>query len=381
MESRNKKNTHGSQGEPVTYWDYLHLDRLLDLQGGLAGDDEQLLADELHFIVVHQVFELWFKQVIRELYLARDKMAVPRVDEKIIPFVVHHLNRVNTILGLAVNHFEVMETLLPQDFLQFRSKLGTASGFQSFQVREIELILGLEQSEREAQGHGNPLALLLKAAKGSAQGETIIQRLKKAGAGPSLHQSLNTWLYRTPIQGSMPGDAGDESAVQTFVTQYLAGIKKQNEQQLEQLVRDGSDETVIGERFEAIVRQVREFLFAEDVEEEQRQRVSRIRAGILFIESYRELPLLAWPRLLLDTIVQLEEHLIGFRFRHARMVERVIGRRVGTGGSPGVDYLDQTVQYRIFKELWTVRTLLLPADYRPPVETPSLYGFSMVSRD
>ena len=79
-----------------------------------------------------------------------------------------------------------------------------------------------------------------------------------------------------------------------------------------------------------------------------------------FIESYRDLPLLAWPRLLIDTVVELEEQLVLWRTRHARMVERTIGRRMGTGGSAGVDYLDQTARYRIFTELWAVRTLLLP---------------------
>ncbi len=381
MESKKEKKAPASQEAPVVYWDYLHLDRLLNLQGGVEGDDEQLPADELHFIIVHQVFELWFKQVIRELYLARDKISEPKVDEQVIPFVVHHLNRVNTILGLAVHQFDVMETLLPQDFLQFRAKLGTASGFQSFQLREIEYLLGLEQSEREAHGHGDPVAFLLKIAGGSALGDEITQRIKKAAAGPSLHVALNTWLYRTPIQGSVPGAPGDESVVQTFVDGYMTGIREHNRKQIEQLVRDGGDEAVIRERFDTTVHQVEEFLFALDVAEGDRRQVSRVRAAILFIESYRELPLLAWPRLLLDTVVQLEEQFIGFRFRHARMVERVIGRRVGTGGSSGVDYLDQTVKYRIFKELWSVRTLLLPKDYRPLVEEPGMYGFSLKSNE
>ena len=86
-------------------------------------------------------------------------------------------------------------------------------------------------------------------------------------------------------------------------------------------------------------------------------RRSRIRAAVLFIESYRELPLLAWPRKVLDALVEFEQALVIFRQRHARMVERVIGRRTGTGGSAGVDYLDQTaLRYRVFQDLWAVRT-------------------------
>ncbi|MFN7147142.1 MAG: tryptophan 2,3-dioxygenase family protein, partial [Myxococcota bacterium] len=102
----------------------------------------------------------------------------------------------------------------------------------------------------------------------------------------------------------------------------------------------------------------------------------RARAGLLFIESYRDLPLLAWPRLLLDTVVELEEQLLLWRHRHARMVERTIGRRVGTGGSSGVEYLDKTTGQRIFPELWAVRSALLPRDALPPLEAPEKYGFA-----
>ena len=110
--------------------------------------------------------------------------------------------------------------------------------------------------------------------------------------------------------------------------------------------------------------------------EPDRARRKRIRAAGLFIESYRELPLLSWPRLLLDAVVEVEEQLVLWRARHARMVERMIGRRVGTGGSGGVDYLDRTADYRIFRDLWAIRTVLLPKDLVPPLQNATLYGFS-----
>ena len=93
-------------------------------------------SDGPGFIVIHQVFELWFKLVIREITLATERMSQKKVDEELIPFVVQHLRRVNTILESAIKHFDLMETLTPQDFLMFRAKLGTASGFQSFQMRK-----------------------------------------------------------------------------------------------------------------------------------------------------------------------------------------------------------------------------------------------------
>ena len=96
---------------------------------------------------------------------------------------------------------------------------------------------------------------------------------------------------------------------------------------------------------------------------------------MLFIETYRELPLLAWPREVLDGLVGLEELFVIFRQRHARMVERVIGRRTGTGGSSGVDYLDATASYRIFRDLWAIRTLQIRRAAAPALRHPEFYDF------
>ena len=114
----------------LNYWDYLKLDSLLTLQGGYSASDDEISEDEMHFIVVHQAYELWFKLIIRSLRLARDHLAAPKVAEETIPHVVHHLRRVNATLNLLVLKWRVMETLTPQDFLAFRDKLSPASGFQ-----------------------------------------------------------------------------------------------------------------------------------------------------------------------------------------------------------------------------------------------------------
>jgi tryptophan 2,3-dioxygenase len=100
-----------------------------------------------------------------------------------------------------------------------------------------------------------------------------------------------------------------------------------------------------------------------------------MRAAMLFIETYRELPLLAWPREVLDGLVELEQLFVIFRQRHARMVERVIGRRTGTGGSSGVDYLDATTKYRIFRDLWAIRTLQIRREAAPALTDAAFYGF------
>lgn len=359
-----------------TYWDYLRLDRLLDLQGGLEGDEGQLMPDELHFIVVHQAYELWFKLMLREIRLAREHLAAPRVPEEKIPYVVHHLRRVNEILKLLVDQFRIMETLTPQDFLDFRDKLTPASGFQSFQMRELEILLGLEESARVSYGGTDPFAHLSDLADGSPGGSFAMRRIASARAEATLKGALKEWLHRTPIDGSSPTDPGDEAHVAAFVDSYLAAAARHAAALAERAAPAwGGDAAAVRARFAAAVDAGREFLTAADAPPEDRPRERRVRAGLLFIESYRDLPLLSWPRLLVDAVVELEEYLVLWRTRHARMVERTIGRRAGTGGSPGVDYLDRTAQYRIFGELWAVRTLLLPREYLPALGNAGVYGF------
>lgn len=359
------------------YWDYLHLDQLLGSQGGLEGDESQISADELHFIVVHQVFELWFKLVLRELRMARDELAAPRVPEEKVPHFVHHLRRCNEILRLCADQFRIVETLTPQDFLAFRDKLIPASGFQSFQMRELELLLGLEDRDRMTEGDLKPFEAIKALAERSKGGEAAWKRIEAARAERSLREVLHEWLFRTPIQGSSPGDDGDAEAVQTFLEEYLAATERHQTAQLDHFARvPGANPETTRQRLDKNLEMARSFLFAEDVAEGDRQRVRRIRAGLVFIESYRKLPLMAWPRLLIDMAVELEENMVLFRSRHARMVERVIGRRIGTGGSSGVDYLDATAKYRVFTELWTVRTLLLPREALPDLRQPEFYGFA-----
>jgi len=360
---------------PPNYWDYLKLDSLLTLQDGLETEAE-LVPDELHFIIIHQVYELWFKLILNELRLARDHLAEPSVPEEHIAHVVHHLRRVNGIMELAIEQWRVMETLTPQDFLGFRDKLIPASGFQSFQMREIEILLGLSDEQRITYGKVHPLDHIRKLAEGSPAGEMAWGRIKAVTEEQSLRSALHDWLYRTPIDGSQPGDDGDDACVDGFINSYLAAQEEHQRAQWHLFKKvPETDPDQVEANLKAAAEAARTFLTADDAPGDRR-RMRRIRAGLLFIESYRTLPLLAWPRTLVDSIVELEQKMVMMRTRHARMVERMIGRRVGTGGSAGVDYLDRTTRYRVFTELWAVRTLLLPKSALPPLANAEGYGFA-----
>lgn len=353
-----------------TYWDYIRVEDLLALQGGLEDDEGRLGDDEVVFIVVHQVYELWFKLILRQLDAACRRLDADPVPEQEVSSAVYALERVVEILRLAADHFRVIETLSTRDYLAFRDKLFPASGFQSAQMREIEIALGLEDDQRIPLG--GPFTQALKNPQGGPS--PALDRIEKRRAeGLRLKDVLERWLHRTPIQGSTPDQDGDDAVIRSFLEQTLQGHERGAERQIALARAQGlSGEALAGleARYRSHVDKAREFLVGPD------PRRRRIRAAALFIASYRELPLLAWPRKLNDVVLEVEQLFLIFRQRHARMVERVIGRRVGTGGSAGVQYLDDTaLQYRVFSDLWAVRTLLLDVDLLPPVENPDFYGF------
>lgn len=363
----------------TTYWDYIAVEKLLALQGGLEGDEADLSNDEVLFIVVHQIDEMWFKLILRELASVRDCFAREPVPEQALASAVRGLRRTALLFENVANHFALMETMTTRDYLAFRDKLFPASGFQSAQMREIEILLGLDPEQRIHLGHENSYLAALENADGTASAAMLRVQRRLADV-PSLRDAVRAWLFRTPIHGSTPDDAGDQERVESFLESYLQSQAAEIATQLEQAQRHAltpEDVERLRVRYEQEKASARAFLFATAEPEEERARVSRVRAALVFIESYRELPLLAWPREIIDTIVALEQSMLIFRQRHARMVERVIGRRTGTGGSAGVDYLDQTaLRYRVFSELWAVRTLLLRRDALPALENPSFYDFA-----
>ena len=304
-----------------TYSEYLRLEELLKLQTGVEGETRNISNDELHFILVHQNFELWFKLVINELTCTRNILSSDYVEETKLPQAVHHMERVIETFKLMSQQWRVMETLEPQDFLNFRDELGTASGFESFQMREMESLMGSKWIDGKLIG--------------------------KPETSNSLYDVTCDWLERTPIQGSVYGCTSDEKNVDDFIADYLSAHKK--------LYPDTNKDAV-------------NFF-------EEESSLRRRRAGLVFIESYRELPLLAWPRKLISTLIELEQSMILWRTSHARMVERMIGRRIGTGGSSGVDYLDMTTKYRVFVDLWAVRSILIKKETLPELKNKEFYEF------
>ncbi|MBM3991573.1 MAG: tryptophan 2,3-dioxygenase [Planctomycetes bacterium] len=362
-----------TQNRPTNYWDYIKVEELLALQSGLERTDAGVSNDEVMFITVHQVYELWFKLVLREMRSARDLFARPEVAEQELSGAVRGMKRITTIFRLCVEHFQVMETLTTREYLAFRDKLMGASGFQSAQLRQIEILFGLDDAARIPLGVDGDYKQALRSFGGGAS--PALARVERSLVdAPTLKSAIEDWLFRTPIDGVSPHDSGAEAALARFAEGFLAAHARCVDAARDRALTldwGNADRSRIAERYEAEKRSTRAFLEPED------GRTRRVRCAMIFIETYRDLPLLAWPREVLDALVELEQLFVIFRQRHARMVERVIGRRTGTGGSAGVEYLDHTaLAYRIFRDLWAVRTLQVPRAAAPRLENPEFYRFA-----
>jgi tryptophan 2,3-dioxygenase len=258
----------------VTYNSYLHIDELLALQQPRSEGPEH---DEMLFIVIHQVYELWFKQLLHELDRV---MALLTADDS--PRAQHTLKRILTILKVLVAQLDILETMTPLEFLSFRARLDAASGFQSDQFRQVEFVLGLKRAG---------------AVGRFPEGSRARQALQQRFAAPTLWDAFLRYLAREGY--AVPAS---------------------------QLARDA---TAAIESSRAV----------QDV----------------LIDLYRRDPKNAE---LCERLVDLDEGVQEWRYRHVKMVERTIGMKPGTGGSSGAAYLRNTVGCNLFPDLWEIRSRL-----------------------
>ncbi len=255
----------------VTYSSYLKLDELLSLQQPVSDGPEH---DETLFIVIHQVYELWFKEMLHEIDYLNTLLA--RGDA---PRSLQTLKRVLTILKVVVAQIDVLETMTPLDFLSFRERLESGSGFQSFQFRELEFVLGAKNR-----------AALDRYPAGSDHRRRLERRL----AEPTLWDAFLRFLAGA-------GYAVPAEALQRDVT---ANVEPSPE----------------------------------------------LRRAL--IEVYRRDPVAST---LCERMVDLDEGVQEWRYRHVKMVQRTIGTKQGTGGSEGAAYLMTTLNKPMFPDLWAIR--------------------------
>lgn len=255
----------------MTYGSYLQIPELLSLQKPLSDGPEH---DELLFIVIHQTYELWFKQILHELGATQTAMESGDLYRSLAL-----VGRVRTILKTLVSQVDILETMTPLQFNSFRSRLDSSSGFQSAQFREFEVVLGRRE--------GFDL---------SALDESDRTRITSALQRRSLWGSALVLLAHRGH--SIPARRLED------VSSTITGPDSELQQVLVDIYRNDGEHS-----------------------------------------------------LLLERLVDLDEGVQEWRYRHVKMVERTIGNKMGTGGSSGVGYLASTLFNPVFPDLWAVRNL------------------------
>jgi tryptophan 2,3-dioxygenase len=351
---------------PVEYSEYLKLERLLSSQSLKSAEHGGPAHDEMLFVVVHQVYELWFKQILHELDSVLSLFRADSVDERSIGVAVSRLLRIVEIQKLLIDQLHVLETMTPLDFLDFRDMLLPASGFESVQFRLIEMKLGLRREQRVSIER-----LVAPPIEEQRRALAVAER------SPSLFVLVERWLERTPFL-ELPGYQFWQSYRQavekmldadrgTIETSPLLSEKEKGAQ-LRQL-----EATRLG--FLALFdEKAHEKLAAEG----QRRLSFRATLAALLIHLYREQPILHLPFRFLTALVDIDELLASWRYRHALMVHRMLGAKIGTGGTSGHGYLLATVEkHKVFGDLYNLSTFLISRSALPalPEDVERRLGF------
>lgn len=354
--------------KPLYYADYIQLEKLLSSQTPKSAEEGRPAHDEMLFIIVHQTFELWFKQILYEFDSVRNIFAQNYIDEKQIGIAVSRLQRVTEVQKLLTEQIRVLETMTPLDFLDFRDLLYPASGFQSFQFRLIENVMGLHPEQRMLYNKEAYYASL------SQQHQELIKRSERE---PSLFDLVEKWLERTPFLDFQGFNFWDHyrSAVENILERDRQRILSDSLTSEEEKKRQLKELSTNEENFAALLDEQKH---NELVRQGKRRLSHKAMQAALLIQLYRDEPILHLPFRLLTALVDIDELFTTWRYRHAIMAHRMIGTKIGTGGSTGYSYLKATVdRYKVFADLFNLSTFLIPRSALPqlPKEVKKNLGF------
>jgi tryptophan 2,3-dioxygenase len=364
--SKDKEASHEGKYTSIHYNSYLQVDKITSAQELRSVALGQPAHDEMLFIITHQVYELWFKQINFELRSLVSLFSADRINEKTIGVAVARLDRVIEIMKVLVQQITIMETMTPLDFLDFRNYLFPASGFQSFQFREMEVMLGLK-SEFRTTYNGKPYYCVFADSK-----KETLEHLEKS---KSVFDLIQDWLERTPFLefGEFNFKSAYAEAVEKMLDKEKAAIKGSDilseETKQMRLTMLGDTHTYFA--------QILDENYHKTLLTEGHLRLSyKATLAALFIHLYRDEPILHMPFQLLSRLVEMDDQITTWRYRHAQMVMRMLGKKVGTGGSSGHEYLATTAsRHHIFADFHNVSTLLIPRSELP--ELPEKFKKSL----
>ena len=353
----------------LSYGSYLQLNRILQSQVLKSSENGETVHDEMLFIIIHQAYELWFKQILHELDSVLDMFRGNYVQEENFGIVVARFDRIIEIQKLLVNQISILETMTPMDFLEFRDLLTPSSGFQSVQFRLIENKLGMRAEDRIQYGKQRYNQFL-----DEADAECVLKSENEI----SLFDLLENWLERTPFLQMDEFNFWEsyQSAVKDMVENDIAKIKSNTQ---------FDDETINNslKQYE-IIQRTYNALFDEDeykkLQKDGHRRLSqKATLGALFIQLYRDEPITQLPHRLLNQLINIDQLFTSWRNRHRLLVFRMIGVKIGTGGSAGHAYLKKTAEnHSVFRDIANLSTYIIPRSSLPklPEKLKKELGFS-----
>lgn len=344
--------------QPVYYGDYLQLPKILNAQDTESAKYGEAAHDETLFIIIHQTYELWFKQILHEINSIKVLMQKPFVHSTDLSVINSRLERVIKIQQILVDQIQIMETMTTIDFMDFRDYLVPASGFQSLQFRLVEATLGIKPEHRME---------VEKQFFTSRLKPEDRQKLEKVEKEISILELIEIWLSRMPFSQFDDYDFWGEysKAVDTMLAQDHQIIstnpildEKTREIELKNLkLTESTFNTLLDAN---LFRQFRE---AGKCRLSQKAMLSAV-----FIFLYRDYPALQMPFRILNSLIEVDEKFTTWRYRHSIMVQRILGTKIGTGGSSGHEYLKSTTERnRAFVDLFNLSTFLLPRSATPPL--------------
>lgn len=352
----------------INYHDYLKLDDILNCQHMLSVEKNRPAHDEMLFIVIHQTYELWFKQMIHELDSVLEIFNKDHINEKQMGVVNSRLHRIFEIIKVLEHQIQILETMTPLDFLEFRDLLYPASGFQSLQFRIFENKLGLKPDQRMPFNQSHYHAHFP---------EQHVEALKKVESEKSLFDCVEKWLERTPFLEMEGFD---------FWQEYTRAVRQMFEKETT-IIQNNSllSDKDKKRNFEIIKNSANAFesIFDEqkynELKKQNQWRLSfKAVSAALLIQLYRDQPVFQQAFQLMTNIINVDEIITSWRYKHSLMARRMLGSKIGTGGSSGAEYLKaSTEKHKIFNDFFQLTTFFIPRSLLPelPQEVEEKLGF------
>jgi tryptophan 2,3-dioxygenase len=358
--------------QPMYYGGYLELDKVLNAQHPVSFEKGNEPAhDEMLFIVIHQAYELWFKQILFELDYSMKVFAQEKINDNSedLNLVRHRLHRVISIMQLLNQQVNILDTMTPLDFLEFRNLLTPSSGFQSMQFRLIEATLGLQIDKRHQKDY-------YKRTNEGGFTKVDYGQISETEERKNLLQLVNGWLERMPFFKAEYWAQHDTTA-SSSIDQHPFWSEYRN------IYKTG-----LTEREQNKIHDFDYVFFEKPPADHTPEQLESLRSNFspaalraaLFIMLYRDFPVFQTSYQILDSLIEIDHLMSNWRHKHLIMVRRMIGMRVGTGNTSGAGYLEGALsKHYVYRDLSGLSTYLIERRKLPglPGELVNNLGFRM----